>query len=68
MFIQIDVWMDWTRYSFMDKSYLVLLLVLKLVNLHTIKWLTQIYIYFFIKTSRDVWIIHFLTNLSRDEE
>jgi len=39
----------------MDKSHLVLLLVIKPVDLHETKWLAQIYIFVFIKTLRDVW-------------
>ena len=41
----------------MDMSHLVLLLVIKPVNLHETEWLTQIYIFVFIKTLRDVWFV-----------
>jgi len=34
----------------------VLLPVIKDVDLHATKWLTQIYIFVFIKTLRDVWV------------
>ena len=45
----------------MNKYHLVLLPVIKPVDLHEIEWLTQIYIFVFIKTLKDVWVIQCLT-------
>jgi len=38
----------------MDKSHLVLLPVIKPIGLDETEWLTQIYIFVFIKTLKDV--------------
>ena len=65
MLNSIVVWMNWTSiscfqwtmYPLMDKFHLILLPVIKPVDLHAIKWLTQIYIFVFIKTLRDIWVV-----------